>query len=41
VVQIATELAPVAQAGSLGSWMLGLCRALRRKGHTVEVILPL
>ncbi|GJP54127.1 hypothetical protein CLOM_g13232 [Closterium sp. NIES-68] len=41
VVHLCTELAPVAQAGSLATWMAGLCCALRRKGHLVEVVLPL
>ncbi|CAI5495602.1 unnamed protein product [Closterium sp. Naga37s-1] len=41
VVHVCTELAPVAQAGSLATWMAGLCRALRKKGHLVEVVLPL
>lgn len=40
VVQVCTEFAPLAQAGSLAPWISGLCRALRRKGHLVEVILP-
>ncbi|CAI5471004.1 unnamed protein product, partial [Closterium sp. Yama58-4] len=41
VVHVCTELALVAQAGSLATWMAGLCRALRKKGHLVEVVLPL
>eukprot|EP00850_Spirogloea_muscicola_P013523 SM000092S24491 [mRNA] locus=s92:234243:240763:- [translate_table: standard] len=40
VVQVATELAPIAQAGSLGKFVTGLSRALRKKGHLVEVIVP-
>eukprot|EP00270_Netrium_digitus_P011426 TRINITY_DN3632_c0_g1_i1.p1 TRINITY_DN3632_c0_g1~~TRINITY_DN3632_c0_g1_i1.p1 ORF type:complete len:770 (-),score=191.80 TRINITY_DN3632_c0_g1_i1:147-2456(-) len=40
VVQVCTEMAPVSQAGQLAPWLTGLCRALRRKGHLVEVILP-
>ncbi|XP_020528018.1 glycogen synthase isoform X2 [Amborella trichopoda] len=40
IVQICTELEPVASVGSLATYVTGLSRALQRKGNTVEVILP-
>lgn len=40
IVQIATELAPVAKVGGLADVILGLSRELAGQGHTVEVILP-
>ncbi|KAG6554096.1 hypothetical protein Mapa_004011 [Marchantia paleacea] len=40
VIHICTEMAPIAQAGSLATYITSLCSALRKKGHLVEVILP-
>lgn len=40
IVHICTEMAPVISVGSLASYVTGLSRALQRKGHSVEVILP-
>ncbi|XP_056173376.1 uncharacterized protein LOC115685240 isoform X2 [Syzygium oleosum] len=40
IVQICTEMEPLVYVGSLASYVTGLSRALQRKGHTVEVILP-
>jgi starch synthase len=40
VVMVATECAPVAQAGGLGEVVFGLSRELELRGHAVEIILP-
>ncbi|KAF8017560.1 hypothetical protein BT93_H2669 [Corymbia citriodora subsp. variegata] len=40
IVQICTEMEPLVYVGSLASYVTGLSRALQRKGHTVEVVLP-
>ncbi len=40
VVMVASECAPVAQAGGLGQVVFGLSRELELRGHAVEVILP-
>lgn len=40
VVMIASEFAPVAQAGGLGEVVLGLSREVAIRGHHVEVVLP-
>ena len=37
---IATECAPVAQAGGLGEVVFGLSRELELRGHAVEIIMP-
>lgn len=40
IVQIATELAPIAKVGGLGDVIYGLSKELSRLGHTVEILLP-
>ncbi|XP_062100998.1 probable starch synthase 4, chloroplastic/amyloplastic [Humulus lupulus] len=40
IVHICTEMAPLVSVGSLAFYITGLSRALQRKGHLVEVILP-
>jgi starch synthase len=40
VVMVASECAPVAQAGGLGDVVLGLSRELELRGNTVEIVLP-
>ncbi|XP_031388367.1 probable starch synthase 4, chloroplastic/amyloplastic isoform X5 [Punica granatum] len=40
VVHIAAEMAPVAKVGGLGDVVTGLSKALQKKGHLVEIILP-
>ena len=40
VVMVASECAPVAQAGGLGEVILGLSRELELRGHTLDIILP-
>ncbi|KAG6405045.1 hypothetical protein SASPL_132627 [Salvia splendens] len=40
VIHIAAEMAPVAKVGGLGDVVTGLSKALQRKGHLVEVIVP-
>ncbi|KAM5587748.1 putative starch synthase 4, chloroplastic/amyloplastic [Rosa sericea] len=40
VVHIAAEMAPVAKVGGLGDVVAGLSKALQKKGHLVEIILP-
>ena len=40
VVMVASECAPVAQAGGLGEVVFGLSRELELRGHAVEIILP-
>jgi starch synthase len=40
VVMVASECAPVAQAGGLGDVVSGLSRELELRGHRVEIVLP-
>jgi starch synthase len=40
VVMVASECAPVAQAGGLGEVVSGLSRELELRGHAVEIVLP-
>jgi starch synthase len=40
VVMVASECAPVAQAGGLGEVIFGLSRELELRGHSVEIIVP-
>ncbi|KAL5556653.1 hypothetical protein UlMin_038889 [Ulmus minor] len=40
IVHICTEMEPLVSIGSLASYITGLSRALQRKGHLAEVILP-
>ncbi|OMP07257.1 Glycosyl transferase, family 1 [Corchorus olitorius] len=40
VVHIAAEMAPVAKVGGLGDVVTGLGKALQKKGHLVEIVLP-
>jgi len=40
IVQIASELAPIAKVGGLGDVVYGLSKELCRLGHQVEIILP-
>ncbi|KAL5223414.1 hypothetical protein ABZP36_028127 [Zizania latifolia] len=40
IVHIAAEMAPVAKVGGLADVVAGLSKALRNKGHSVEIILP-
>ena len=40
IVMIATECAPVAQAGGLGEVVFGLSRELELRGNAVEIIIP-
>ncbi|XP_028764808.1 probable starch synthase 4, chloroplastic/amyloplastic [Neltuma alba] len=40
VVHIAAEMAPVAKVGGLADVVGGLCKALQKSGHLVEIILP-
>lgn len=40
IVHIAAEMAPVAKVGGLGDVVAGLGKALQKKGHLVEIILP-
>ncbi|KAL1560418.1 putative starch synthase 4, chloroplastic/amyloplastic [Salvia divinorum] len=40
IIHIAAEMAPVAKVGGLGDVVTGLSRALQRKGHLVEIVLP-
>jgi glycogen synthase len=37
---VASECAPVAQAGGLGEVVFGLSRELEKRGHAVDIILP-
>src|SRR3981081_419424 len=37
---VASECAPIAQAGGLGEVIFGLSRELEQRGHAVEIILP-
>ncbi|OEL27726.1 putative starch synthase 4, chloroplastic/amyloplastic [Dichanthelium oligosanthes] len=40
IVHIAAEMAPVAKVGGLADVISGLGKALQKKGHLVEIILP-
>ncbi|KAK8496242.1 hypothetical protein V6N13_095941 [Hibiscus sabdariffa] len=40
IIHICTEMEPLVSVGSLAPYITGLSRALQRKGHLVEVILP-
>ncbi|XXG61672.1 hypothetical protein AAC387_Pa05g0220 [Persea americana] len=40
VVHIAAEMAPAAKVGGLGDVVSGLSKALQKKGHLVEIVLP-
>ncbi|XP_064936591.1 probable starch synthase 4, chloroplastic/amyloplastic isoform X4 [Musa acuminata AAA Group] len=40
IIHIAAEMAPVAKVGGLGDVISGLGKALQRKGHVVEIVLP-
>ncbi|XP_068664595.1 probable starch synthase 4, chloroplastic/amyloplastic isoform X2 [Aristolochia californica] len=40
IIHIAAEMAPVAKVGGLGDVVCGLSKALQKKGHLVEVVLP-
>lgn len=40
ILQIASELAPIAKVGGLADVLLGLNRELSRKGHDVDIIIP-
>ncbi|CAN1227439.1 Probable starch synthase 4, chloroplastic/amyloplastic [Linum grandiflorum] len=40
VIHIAAEMAPVAKVGGLGDVVSGLGKALQKRGHLVEIILP-
>ncbi|XP_047310555.1 probable starch synthase 4, chloroplastic/amyloplastic [Impatiens glandulifera] len=40
IIHIAAEMAPVAKVGGLGDVVTGLSKALQKKGHLVEIILP-
>ena len=40
VMMVASECAPVAQAGGLGDVVFGLSRELELRGHAVEIVLP-
>ncbi|TKY70003.1 starch synthase 4 [Spatholobus suberectus] len=40
IVHICTEMTPLVRRGSVASYVTGISRALQRKGHLVEVILP-
>jgi starch synthase len=40
IVQVASEVAPVAKVGGLADVMMGLNRELKWKGHKVDIVLP-
>lgn len=40
VVHLATEMAPVAKVGGLGDVVTAISRALHKKGHRIEIIIP-
>ncbi|OIT39343.1 putative starch synthase 4, chloroplasticamyloplastic [Nicotiana attenuata] len=40
IIHIAAEMAPVAKVGGLGDVVTGLGKALQKKGHLVEIVLP-
>jgi hypothetical protein len=39
-MMVASECAPVAQAGGLGEVVFGLSRELELRGHAVEIVIP-
>ncbi|KAJ9565507.1 hypothetical protein OSB04_001473 [Centaurea solstitialis] len=40
IIHIAAEMAPVAKVGGLGDVLSALSKALQKKGHLVEIVLP-
>jgi len=40
IVQIASEVAPIAKVGGLSDVVLGLSRQLKTQGHTVAIVVP-
>lgn len=40
IIHIAAEMAPIAKVGGLGDVVAGLGKALQKKGHLVEIVLP-
>ncbi|RHN54858.1 putative starch synthase [Medicago truncatula] len=40
IIHICTEMTPLVSRGSVASYVTGIARALQRKGHLAEVILP-
>ncbi|KAF9590738.1 hypothetical protein IFM89_038039 [Coptis chinensis] len=40
IIHIAAEMAPVAKVGGLGDVVSGLGKALQKKGHLVEIVIP-
>ncbi len=40
IMHVAAELAPIVKVGGLGDVVHGLSKALLKRGHTVEVVLP-
>ncbi|GMJ14192.1 ARABIDOPSIS THALIANA STARCH SYNTHASE 4, starch synthase 4, STARCH SYNTHASE 4 [Hibiscus trionum] len=40
IIHIAAEMAPVAKVGGLGDVVTGLGKALQKRGHLVEIVLP-
>lgn len=40
IIHIAAEMAPVAKVGGLGDVVTGLSKALQKKGHLVDIVLP-
>ncbi|KAK9037851.1 hypothetical protein V6N11_022750 [Hibiscus sabdariffa] len=40
IIHICTEMEPLVSVGPLASYITGISRALQKKGHLVEVILP-
>lgn len=40
IIQLASELSPVAKVGGLGDVVFGLSEELAQKGHEVEIIIP-
>ncbi|KAA8519540.1 hypothetical protein F0562_013836 [Nyssa sinensis] len=40
VIHIAAEIAPVAKVGGLGDVVTGLSKALQKRGHLVEIVVP-
>ncbi|KAF5205102.1 Glycogen synthase [Thalictrum thalictroides] len=40
IIHIAAEMAPVAKVGGLGDVVSGLSKALQKRGHLVEIVIP-
>src|SRR5574338_944351 len=40
IVQVASEVAPIAKVGGLADVMMGLSRELKWKGHKVDIVIP-